>query len=163
MRTLFVTVLSVLGLLLVQSVLVPYIAIFGGIVPDLLLIYMVIWSSSRSRVQSVALGFWGGLAQDLTTNAVLGIHALSKSLGCALAASWKGRISDRHPLAIGMLLFGASLVQETLVCILTAQQGSAGFPILMLRYGLPTVFVTVVLGICMAGAIFLWTKGRKRV
>ena len=162
MRTFFVTMLSVLGLLVVQSVLVPIIGI-RGIVPDLLLIYMVIWSSGRFRVQAVALGFWGGVAQDLATNSVLGLHALSKSLGCALAASWKGRFSDRHPLAIGFLLTGASLVQETLVCAMAARQGSAGFPVLMLRYGFPTVFATVVLGTGVAGAVYFWTKRRKRV
>jgi rod shape-determining protein MreD len=71
--------LVVFGLLIVQTVFVSTLAI-DGIVPDLLLIWVVYFALVRGQLQATVAGFAVGLIQDLVTTQFFGLAALAKTI-----------------------------------------------------------------------------------
>lgn len=71
--------LIVLGLVVVQTAFLPYVAI-GGFLPDLLLIWVVFTALKRGHVEAMLAGFAVGLLQDLVATQLFGLAALSKTL-----------------------------------------------------------------------------------
>jgi rod shape-determining protein MreD len=68
-----------LVLLLLQMILVPFISI-EGMIPDLLLIYVVFVAIKRGQIEATLTGFCVGFAQDLTALHFLGLAALAKTI-----------------------------------------------------------------------------------
>ena len=66
----------IIGMLIVQLTLVPFIAIYG-IAPDLLLIVVVWRSLQADKVHGVTVGFLSGFLQDLTGSGVVGVFAFT--------------------------------------------------------------------------------------
>ena len=65
-----------LGLLFSQSIL----SIYFDFIPDLLFLYIIINSLSKTRTESIVCGFLFGFFQDcITQGALLGINALTKT------------------------------------------------------------------------------------
>ena len=75
-----------LALLLVHSVIVPYLAL-AHVVPDVLLIFVAFLAVMEGRLTATIGGFLIGLLLDLTggESAVLGLSALTKSVSGFLA------------------------------------------------------------------------------
>lgn len=71
--------LIVLGLVLLQMIFMPYLAI-GGFLPDLLLIWVVFTALRYGQIEAMVAGFVVGLFQDLLATQLLGLAALSKTL-----------------------------------------------------------------------------------
>lgn len=71
--------LIVLGLLIVQTGFMPYLAI-GGFIPDLVLIWVVYTSLRRGQVEATLAGFAAGLLQDVLSTQLFGLAALSKTI-----------------------------------------------------------------------------------
>jgi len=71
--------LAVSGGTLVQSTVVPVIAV-GGVVPDVLVILVVLLGLRRGPEAGCLIGFALGLAQDVVAGGPLGLHALSKAV-----------------------------------------------------------------------------------
>ncbi len=69
----------VLGLLIVQTMFLSVLAI-GGIVPDILLIWVVYLAITRGQLEATIAGFLVGLLQDATTTQFLGLAALTKTI-----------------------------------------------------------------------------------
>ncbi|HTP12667.1 MAG TPA: rod shape-determining protein MreD [Bacteroidota bacterium] len=76
----------VLVLLIVQTTFIPYLAI-GGIIPDIILPWLVYVALRRGQIEAAEYGFGVGLLQDLITTKFLGLTALSKTL-CAFSAGY---------------------------------------------------------------------------
>lgn len=69
----------VIVLLLMQTTFIPLISI-AGVVPDLLLIWLVIMALHRGQMQSTFAGFFVGLLQDIAATKFLGLAALTKTI-----------------------------------------------------------------------------------
>ena len=78
------SVLIVLGLLLVQTTFIPFVAI-GGFVPDLLLVWVIYTALRRGQIEATIAGFLVGLLQDLVATQLFGLAALSKTVAGFLA------------------------------------------------------------------------------
>ncbi len=156
----YITVFITLFLIVVvQSTLVPFIDV-KGIAPDLILIFIVYWSCPRGRRQGVVWGFLGGILQDLALGTTAGIFALSKSLACYLAFSFSWNCQRNDTLLMSIVLFVAAFVHQIVYFIFTSTKSAAGFLTLFLRYGFPSIFYTVFLGIFIYGFVE-WLGKRK--
>jgi len=79
MRLTWRSAVAVLVLLVVQAVFIPLIGI-EGIVPDLLLIWVVYCSVRYGQIPATVGGFLVGLLQDIVAGQFLGLAAFSKTL-----------------------------------------------------------------------------------
>lgn len=80
----FRSILIVLGLLLLQTTFIPLLSL-GGMVPDLLLVWVVYTALRRGQVETTIAGFLVGLLQDLVSTQLFGLAALSKTIAGFLA------------------------------------------------------------------------------
>ena len=155
----FFSVLFVL--LIVQSALVPFIDV-KGVAPDLILVFIVYWSLSRSRSQAVVLGFLGGLLQDLVGGGTVGVFALSKSVACYVGSSFPKNLSVKRILVLVIVLSSTALVHQVIYSALASRGVPKQTLILFLRYGIPSVFYTVICGVLSYGLIEFWKERRGR-
>lgn len=84
MERYFKSFLIVAGFLFLQVTFLPLISI-EGIVPDILLIWVVYNSLKRGQIVGMAGGFVVGLLQDIAATSFLGLAALSKTIAGFLA------------------------------------------------------------------------------
>jgi rod shape-determining protein MreD len=138
-------ILTVFLILLIQSVLIPYIRILN-VIPDLLFIWLIFRSGSINAWQGALLGFFCGLLQDLTLGGMAGIFAFSKTLAGFLSAWIPWRPQERNPLMAAMVLLGVGLIHQILAFGLGSITSSAGFIPMFLRYGVPAMVYTTVAG-----------------
>jgi rod shape-determining protein MreD len=154
--------LGLYALLLAQTTLVPCIRI-AGVGPDLILVALVFWNTGKNRIRGVAAGFCAGLFQDMAGPGSLGIFALSKSL----ASYALGAMTTDRPVEVlwiwSLVLFLTALLHEMLVTFFMIRE-STGALGLLLRYGLPSVLYTTVVGIGIKGLVLLSSalRGRSR-
>jgi rod shape-determining protein MreD len=71
--------LVVIGLLLLQTTFLPFIAV-GGYLPDLFILYLVYSALRRGQIETTISGFIIGLLQDIITTQFFGLAALSKTI-----------------------------------------------------------------------------------
>jgi rod shape-determining protein MreD len=71
--------LVVIGLLLLQTTFLPFIAL-GGYLPDLFILYLVYIALRRGQMEATVSGFIIGLLQDMITTQFFGLAALSKTI-----------------------------------------------------------------------------------
>ncbi|MBT3231794.1 MAG: rod shape-determining protein MreD [Calditrichaeota bacterium] len=118
-----------------------------GIRPDLLLIFTISTSIRRGRNHGLLVGFFSGLAQDMTSLGFLGIYALSKSsLGF-----WLGRwVEERDQLIRTWLwmviIFFCVVVQGIWQGLFVIQSPDIGFMEFLFKSILPIAVYTGVLG-----------------
>ena len=74
-----VAVLLFFPLLVIQTTIVPLVAI-NGVIPDLIIILLVFYTLKMGQVHGTVLGFIFGLLFDLITGGLLGSSMLSKTL-----------------------------------------------------------------------------------
>jgi len=74
-----VSVVVVVVLLLLQSTFIPLISLLG-VVPDLLLIWLVSIALRRGQIEATVAGFAAGLLQDIVATKFLGLAALAKTV-----------------------------------------------------------------------------------
>ena len=131
-----------------------------GFMPDLLLILLVAWLPQLSRYEGVAWGFVCGLFQDMAAPGVAGLLALSKALG-AFAAGWlpRGPFSNKAVwMALGLLTAGG--VQTGVTLLFSRSHWAEGLLNATLRYGLPRLASTWVLGVVLAW-VAGWVRTRR--
>ncbi len=158
-----ITVIGILFLvLIVQRTIIPLISI-QGISPDLILIFIVYWSGQRSRFQGVLTGFTGGLLQDLAGTGIVGVFALSKAIAAYIACSFPWGRLERNILPMGVALLTASFAHYMVYYLFQLRNSSAGFLAMLLRYGIPSVIYTTILGVCLyAGTEWIKRKRKRR-
>ena len=76
--------LVVIGLLLLQTTFLPFIAL-GGYLPDLFMLYLVYIALRRGQIEATISGFIIGLLQDIITTQFFGLAALSKTIAGFIA------------------------------------------------------------------------------
>jgi rod shape-determining protein MreD len=74
----------VLVLVVLQATFIPLLNI-NGVIPDLLLLWVVYNGIRRGQIEGVTAGFLVGLLQDLVTTQFFGLAAFSKSIAGFLA------------------------------------------------------------------------------
>ena len=147
----------VVVLIIVQSSFVTLIQV-KEIAPDLVLIFMVSWCIQKSRYQGVLLGFVGGLSQDLMEGGLLGVFALSRSIACYLSCSFPWSHYHQNRVIFGINIFIASLVHQIIYLVVVSQNAAGGFFKLALRYGIPSVFYTVLCSVLIRSITGLLKK-----
>ena len=105
---------------LAQTTVVPVVA-FGGIVPDIPLVFTILIALRRGPEIGLLTGFGFGLAQDLLGGGLLGIQALSKGV----VGFWAGGLP-------GLFLTTHLIVQITSLVIGSLGEGVLRFALLKL-------------------------------
>lgn len=109
--------LIILIILLLQTTLLHYAAIYG-VMPNILIVFVIVTALIRGNVEGGAVGFFAGLAMDMLFGSVLGFYALmGLYLGIA-AGSINRRLFRENLLVVLFFTFVYSVVYETLVYII---------------------------------------------
>ncbi len=137
---------------ILTSALSPFIQI-KGIGPDLLMVFLVDWTLRDGRSSGIVYGFVGGLFQDLISGGVTGVSALACSAAGFVAGSFPAsRGRQTLPFSL-VVLTVTTLVQRLIFWMAVSRGGASGFIPLFLRYGLPSVFYTLAVGVLYSGLV----------
>jgi len=142
--------LSVLVLLL-QTTLARFLVI-QGIVPDLVLLWVITIAIRRGQIPATIAGFSLGLALDLISgpDGVLGLAALSKTVGGFLAGYFYNENKILQTMGGYQLLLITALVAliHNLLYFFVFLQGSGlGWVTMMGRYGIPAAVYTTAIAV----------------
>lgn len=139
-------VLALFGVCLLQSAVVPRLAI-GGVQPDLFLVLIFGLSLSAGAELATAAGFLIGLYQDSLSGAPLGLNAFTLSLIGFLVNRVSRQVKTAEPAERFALLFVAGLVSGlTTLLVLRFFQVPRPLGSALLRTVLPGAIYTAVLG-----------------
>jgi len=122
---LYLTSLLLLGIALVQSTIIPYLAI-GQIRPDLMLLTVVSWSLLRGNEEGIVWGFIGGLSLDLLSGAPFGLATFSLLVTSFLCGLGEANVFRTHVILPPVTAFAATLIYNALFLLLL---GAFGYPV----------------------------------
>ena len=78
-RPVFLAIFIFVGITLLQTTLLDFIAV-RGIIPDLALILLVFLAVRRGSMNGQVVGFLGGIVEDIVSLSPLGFHSLIRAL-----------------------------------------------------------------------------------
>jgi len=132
--------------LVVQVALLRFATVLG-VAPDVLLIATVIVALRSGQVSGMVFGFVAGLALDLVTATLIGPSALSNTIVGFVAGLWYGyTVGVNRAVSILVLLLSCS-IHEFLMAGIEALTPGASFGFLLLRWALPRVLYTTLVGL----------------
>lgn len=118
-----------------------------GISPDFSIIALVLLSLATGRLPGTLGGFILGLVQDLSNPALLGLHALCKTvLGFSLG-HLRGRLAHGLPVAEGMVVVLAVLAHDIVFLLVQSRLIDEGFLRPLWTQTLPVALYSGVTGI----------------
>lgn len=82
---------------------------FGGVTPDLILVWVVYCGVRRSRAGGIGAGIALGLAQDSLSGGLLGVNTLSKGLIAYFFSTLKDKFFVEGVIPIGIFLIVSSI------------------------------------------------------
>ncbi len=140
LRSAFVLII----LLVVQTVFVPFM-ILRGVVPDVLLIWVVYIALRRGQVEATVVGFIVGLLQDVTATQFLGLAALAKTIAGFAAGYFYNENQTEQTLSsyrFVMIVVVCSLIHNVVYFTIFLQ--GAGVPLVstMLQFSFTTALYT---------------------
>jgi rod shape-determining protein MreD len=97
---------------ILQSTLVPYIAVFST-EPDLMLMALFFLATKAGVMPAVFVGFFLGLGNDLFAPSLLGQNALAMTVTGALCGLFNERVMRLDPIMRAVLLVVAFIVNDT--------------------------------------------------
>lgn len=134
-------------LLLVQTTFLPYIAL-GGIVPDVLFPWVVVFALRRGQLEGTVAGFIVGLLQDAVSLKFFGLAALSKTVaGFAAGYFFNDNTTEQTLGSYRFILIvgGTSLVHNLLYFVIFFQGSDlAGFGTILLYTTATSLYTCVV-------------------
>jgi rod shape-determining protein MreD len=138
--------LLTLGVLILQTTLVQYMAI-GGLMPDLLLLWIVAVAVRRGQVPATVIGFCSGLALDLLSgnDGMLGLAALAKTVGGFLAGYFYNENKILQTLSsyrFVLIVLLTATVHNLIYFIIFLQGSEVSWWGSVLFYGIPTALYT---------------------
>jgi rod shape-determining protein MreD len=141
--------LIALVLFVLQTVFVPFMML-GGVVPDLLLIWVVYTALRRGQVEAMVAGFAVGLLQDVTTTQFFGLAALAKTLAGFTAGYFFNE--NRTAQTLGsyrflLIVATASIVQNLIYFAIFFQGADVPVVPTTLHFTLATTFYTTAVGL----------------
>ena len=152
MGSLLLTTAFILGFVVIQTTLVPLIAV-KQIAPDLLLLYVVFRGIREGRTHGMILGFSAGLLQDLSGSGLPGPIALARTVAVFLACSLPVNPYEKNIWMVGAVLWTAAIVQQIIISIFTGGDSALGIFGMVFRYGIPSALYTFILGWIWAFAV----------
>ncbi len=132
--------------LLVQVALLRFATVLG-VAPNVLLLATVVVGLRRGQIAGMLFGFLSGLALDLTTATLVGPSALGHTIVGFVAGLWYGYSVGLNRGASMMVLVLCSSVHEFVMAGIHALTPGAGFGFLLLRWALPGVVYTSLVGL----------------
>lgn len=136
--------------LLVQTGIIRFLSI-DGIVPDLVLLWVVALAIRRGQIPATSAGFLLGLAQDiLSGDGMLGLSALTKTLAGFIAGYFYNENKTLQTMGSYRILLIAglvSLVHDGLYFLLFLQGSGISWSRSLLAYGLPTTAYTLAIAL----------------
>lgn len=145
-------------LLLLQSTLLTKLSIIG-VIPDLIMIYVLMGAFRNPPEKIVWVGFIAGLLHGLFTGASPGALAFAKSLAVFFGAAITRRIST-HLGAKALILLSSCIIQYVIIYVIHRGEIS-GLPPLLLRYGLPVAVYTFIVWLPVHGLMQLKEKSKN--
>ena len=148
---------AVLVLLVVQTTLIPFMSV-AGIVPDLLLIWVVTTALRRGQIEATVGGFLAGLLQDLVATKFFGLAALSKTVtGFTLGYLYNENTTEStlgsYRFSALVLLAGAVHNLLYFFIFLQGAEGGIFVDVLALSAG-----VTLYTGVLSVLPMFAWSR-----
>lgn len=147
----FILALISLAVLLLQTILIPFVAV-GTIVPDLILIWVVVLGIARGQITASTAGFFLGLGLDLLAgdDGMLGLSSLTKAVAGFLAGytfnenkTMQNLSSAQFPLTVAIV----SLVHNLLYFLIFLQGTDISWNDAILRHGIPATAYTVLVSL----------------
>jgi rod shape-determining protein MreD len=134
-------------ILLVQTTIIPHIAIVS-IVPDLVLIWIVYVALAYGQIQAMTTGFLLGLLLDVLSSGetMLGLSALAKTASGFLAGYYYNENKIAQNLSgppFPFLLILVSLVHNLLYFLIFLQGSDLHWNETILQFGIPSTVYTV--------------------
>jgi rod shape-determining protein MreD len=127
MRPFIISALIVIGLLLIQTTFLPFIAL-SGYLPDLFILYLVYIALRRGQIEATVSGFITGLLQDIISTQFFGLTALSKTVTGFIAGYFFNENTAEQTLGSYrfVLLVTLCSVVHDLIYFIIFFQGSTG-------------------------------------
>jgi rod shape-determining protein MreD len=102
-KTIFIWIGVFFGAFILQTTLVPSLAIFG-VKPDLLMLALFMVAIKTGVMPAIFIGFLIGLSQDLYSPSILGQSALAKTLAGFFASLFNDKVMRLDPVLLGIIL-----------------------------------------------------------
>lgn len=143
------SILLFFPLLIVQTTLVPLIAI-NGIVPDLILILLVFYSMKRGQLYGTVLGFIYGFLFDIITGNLIGSTMLSKTLAGFIAGYFSNENKRElyfRSYSFALIVLLCSVSDKVINAFFTTVDINASLINILFRQGMLPGIYTAVLSI----------------
>ncbi|MCL2845870.1 MAG: rod shape-determining protein MreD [Chitinivibrionia bacterium] len=159
-------ILLFLLVLVIQTTVIPKIAIFG-IFPDLPLILLFIFSINYGGTKGIWCGFSLGLLIDVFSAGLLGANALAKTVVGAVAGIFDRKNMAIDPILQLIMLLITVIIHDTVIYLSDAAVGGANpfaeLPMFLLVSALPrAVYTTIFAVIAFMLSDFLFHSKSKR-
>ena len=159
-------ILLFLLVLVIQTTLVPQIAIFG-IFPDLPLILLFVFSIQYGGTRGIWTGFSLGLLIDVFSAGLLGANALAKTIIGGAAGFFDRRNMSIDPVLQLIMLLIAVVIHDVIIYLSNILADSANLlvdlPMFLLVSALPrAVYTTIVAVLVFMASDFLFPSKSRR-
>ncbi|NLD92577.1 MAG: rod shape-determining protein MreD [Fibrobacter sp.] len=110
-KTIFIWLGVFLLAFILQTTLVPSLAIYG-VKPDLLMLALFMMAIKTGVMPAIFIGFIIGLSQDIYSPSVLGQSALAKTLAGFFASLFNEKVMRLDPVILGIILILTFFVND---------------------------------------------------
>lgn len=136
--------LVVLGLLVLQTTFIQWMEL-GGVVPDILFVWLMYIAITRGQVDATVAGFAVGLLQDLATTQFFGLAALAKTVSGFVGGYFYNE--NKTEITLGTYRFVlvtmiCSVVHNLIYFGIFFQGTDGGVLVPLLRYTMTTTLYT---------------------
>lgn len=149
-----ISILLFFPLLLVQTTVIPLIAI-ENVIPDLIIIILVYYAISQGQIYGTVLGFIYGFLFDIITGSLLGSTMIAKTVAGFTAGYFSSENKrDQYLISynFALIVLMASLIESTISAFFSSVSFNTNIFILFIQYALfPALYTTT---IALMGMIF---------
>lgn len=149
-----ISILLFFPLLLVQTTVIPLIAI-ENVIPDLIIIILVYYAISQGQIYGTVLGFIYGFLFDIITGSLLGSTMIAKTVAGFTAGYFSSENKrDQYLISynFALIVLMASLIESTISAFFSSVSFNTNIFILFIQYALfPALYTTM---IALMGMIF---------
>jgi len=82
----------------------------GNIKPNLILLYVIYVSLNSSLIMAETMGFFAGILEDILSQSLIGINALSKTLLAFFLNNFKTRIYTEKTFSVIIVVFFTTII-----------------------------------------------------
>ena len=149
-----ISILLFFPLLLVQTTVIPLIAI-ENVIPDLIIIILVYYAISQGQIYGTVLGFIYGFLFDIITGSLLGSTMIAKTIAGFTSGYFSSENKrDQYLISynFSLIVLMASLIESTISAFFSSVSFNTNIFILFIQYALfPALYTTT---IALMGMIF---------